>query len=223
MHPFFKRFFGVSFILFAILGILFSTTGVYGIWQVRVVAQQKFEETSQIVDDVLLATYQGLSSADEMLAEVIKTIDSSQTVLLSMSQTMGNFSDILTNFLGGIRLFMPGLSQDGNSLEETAENMVVFETELTNIADNFIQVNGAMVETRTVMGDYQKAVADTRAQLQELQANGLRWITILAWTLTVLLVWFAITQIGFIILGIEFIRSAKEGREIPFEDSALKT
>jgi hypothetical protein len=175
------------------------------------------------VDDVLLATYQGLSSADEMLAEVIKTIDSSQTVLLSMSQTMGNFSDILTNFLGGIRLFMPGLSQDGNSLEETAENMVVFETELTNIADNFIQVNGAMVETRTVMGDYQKAVADTRAQLQELQANGLRWITILAWTLTVLLVWFAITQIGFIILGIEFIRSAKEGREIPFEDSALKT
>ena len=222
MHPFFKRFFGVSFILFAILGILFSTAGVYGIWQVRVVAQQKFSETSQIVDDVLLATYQGLSSADDMLAEVIETIDSSQTVLLSMSQTMGNFSDILTNFLGGIRLFMPGLNQGGNSLEDTAENMVVFETELTNIADNFTQVNGAMVETRAVMGDYQKAVADSRAQLQELQANGVRWITILAWTLTVLLVWFAITQIGFIILGVEFIRSAKEAGVRPFENPASK-
>lgn len=220
MHPFFKRFFGVSFIIFAILGIIFSTVGVYGIWQVRVVAQHKFEETSQIVDDVLLATYQGLSSADEMLSEVIETIDSSQTVLLSMSRTMGNFNDILTNFLGGIRLFMPGLSQGGNSLEETAENMEVFEAELENIAVNFTQVNGAMVDTRNVMVDYQKAVADTRAQVQELQTNGLRWITILAWTLTVLLVWFAITQIGFIILGTEFIRSAKEDGERSIEDPA---
>jgi len=222
MHPLFKRFFGISFILFAIMGILISLGGIYGIWQVKGITHQKFVETSQIVDDVLLATYQGLTSADDMLAEVIQTIDSSQTVLISMSQTMGNFSDILTNFLGGIRLFMPGLNQDGNSLEQTAENMAVFETELDKIADNFTQVNGAMVETRSVMGDYQKAVADTRAQIQEIQSNGLRWITILTWTLTVLLLWFAITQIGFIILGVEFIRSAKEAKQKSVEDSAIE-
>ena len=222
MHPLFKRFFGISFILFAIMGILISIGGIYGIWQVKGITHQKFVETSQIVDDVLLATYQGLASADDMLAEVIQTIDSSQTVLISMSQTMGNFSDILTNFLGGIRLFMPGLNQDGNSLEQTAENMAVFETELDKIADNFTQVNGAMVETRSVMGDYQKAVADTRAQIQDIQSNGLRWITILIWTLTVLLLWFAITQIGFIILGVEFIRSAKEAKHKSVEDSAVE-
>lgn len=222
MHPLFKRFFGISFILFAIMGILISIGGIYGIWQVKGITHQKFVETSQIVDDVLLATYQGLASADDMLAEVIQTIDSSQTVLISMSQTMGNFSDILTNFLGGIRLFMPGLNQDGNSLEQTAENMAVFETELDKIADNFTQVNGAMVETRSVMGDYQKAVADTRAQIQDIQSNGLRWITILIWTLTVLLLWFAITQIGFIILGVEFIRSAKEAKQKSVEDSAVE-
>ena len=222
MHPLFKRFFGISFILFAIMGILISIGGIYGIWQVKGITHQKFVETSQIVDDVLLATYQGLASADDMLAEVIQTIDSSQTVLISMSQTMGNFSDILTNFLGGIRLFMPGLNQDGNSLEQTAENMAVFETELDKIADNFTQVNGAMVETRSVMGDYQKAVADTRTQIQDIQSNGLRWITILIWTLTVLLLWFAITQIGFIILGVEFIRSAKEAKQKSVEDSTVE-
>ncbi len=223
MNPFFKRFFGISFILFAILGILISLGGVYGIWQVRTVTLQKISETSVIIDNVLLTTNDGLSAVDQMLVEVIETIDSSKTMLLSMSQTMGNFNDMLTNFLGGIRLFLPGLSQRDNSLEETSDNMAVFETELGNIAENFTQVNGAMVETRAVMGNYQETIADTRAQLQELQANIPRWITILTWTLTILLAWFAITQIGFIILGTEFIRTAKEARAQLAEDPTTES
>lgn len=222
MNFFFRRFIGVSFILFAIFGILISLGGVYGVWRVRSITLEKFSETSEILDDTLLATSDGLAAADQMLAEVIETIDSSQNVMVSMSRTMGDINEILSGFMGGIRLFMPGLNQDGGSLKETTENIAVFENELENIAENFTQVNGAMRETRAVMGDYQQAVADTREQLQGLQTNGPRWITILTWTLTILLVWFAITQIGFIIQGLEFIRSAKEARRQFVEDPATE-
>ena len=210
MNPFFKRFFGISLILFAIIGILISLGGIYGVWRVRRVTLHKFSETTAIVDDALAATYDGLVAGDQMLAEVAETIGSSENVLSSMSQTMGDINGILSNFLEGFRLFMPALSQGDSTLENTTENMAVFETEMANIAVNLNQVNSTMIETQAVMGDYIQAIADTQALLEDFQTNGPRWITILTWTLTVLLLWFAITQVGFIIQGFEFIRSSKE-------------
>jgi hypothetical protein len=132
-------------------------------------------------------------------------------MLQAMSQTMGDINLLSNGFLGRLRLFMPGLDQEENPLENTAENMAVFETELEKIAGNFQQVNGAMVQTRTVMGEYQQAVAETQAQLQAIQESGPSSINLMVWILTVLLVWFAITQIGFIVQGIEFIRGARDG------------
>jgi methyl-accepting chemotaxis protein len=223
MNPFFKRFFGVSFILFAVIGILISLGGVYGIWWVRSVTLNKFSETSQLVDDTLVATYDGLGAVDTMLAEVMETIDSSQNVLVAMSETMADINAFSSGFLSRLRLFMPGLNQEEDPQEDTTNNMEVFQTELENIADNFLQVNGAMLDTRAVMGNYQQAVAETRQELQELQTSAPRGINTLTWILTVLLLWFAITQAGFIIQGVEFIRAAKEARAEILEDSLIET
>lgn len=222
MNPFLKRFFGVSFILFAVIGILISLGGVYGIWRVRSVTLNKFSETSQLVDDTLAATYDGLGAVDMMLAEVMETIDSSQNVLVSMSETMADINAFSSGFLSRLKLFMPGLNQGEEQQEGTTNNMEVFQTELENIADNFQQVNGAMLDTRTVMGNYQETVAETRQELQELQTSAPRGINTLTWILTVLLLWFAITQVGFIIQGVEFIRAVKEAREEILENSSTE-
>jgi methyl-accepting chemotaxis protein len=220
MNPFFRRFIGISFIVFAVLGILISLGGIYGTWRVRAVMLQKFSETSELVDQALSATYDGLGAVDQMLSEVMQTIDSSQNMLQAMSQTMGDIKAFSSGFLSRFRLMMPGLSQENSAPEEQSSSIEVFETELQNIADNFVRVNGAMTETRTVMQEYQQTVADTQTQLQEMQASGSRWITTLTWILTVLLAWFAITQAGFILQGIEFIRTAKERQAANAEDPA---
>ena len=213
MNPFIKRFLGTNLILFAIIGILISMSGIFGVWRLHEFTTDKLSETTAVVDDALKATYEGLIAGDQMLVEVTETIGSSENVLSSMSQTMGDINGILDGFLDMFRMFMPVQNQRGNTLENTTENIEVFETEMANIAVNLRQVKDKMIETQSVMGDYIQAIADTQILLEDFQANGPRWITILTWSLTILFVWFAITQAVFILQGLELIQKAKEQQE----------
>jgi hypothetical protein len=81
---------------------------------------------------------------------------------------------------------------------------------MENIAINLRQVESEMIKTQSVMDDYIQAIADTQTLLEDFQTNAPRWITILTISLTILLLWFAITQAVFIVQGLEFIRTAEE-------------
>ena len=208
MNPFFKRFFGISFIIFAIIGILISLGGIYGVWRVHSVVLVKLSETTDLVDNTLTTTYDGLTIMGNMLFEVIETIDLSENVMLAMSQTMGDINKLTSGFLGAFLSRTPRSQGDDNSVENPVDNFAVFETELENIASNFSQVSISINETQTVVSNYQDAIIHTQDQLKDFQNNGPKWINAFTWILTVLLVWFAITQVGFIIQGVEFIRNA---------------
>jgi hypothetical protein len=209
MNPIFKRFFGISFIIFAVIGILISLGGVYGVWRVRSTVLVKLSETVELVDNTLSATYDGLTIMEKMLFEVLDTIDSSENVMLAMSQTMGDINKLTSGFLGGFLTRFSGSQGGDTSLENTTDNIAVFETELENIAENFSQVSASMNETQSVVEDYQDAIIQTQGQINDFQTNGPKWINMITWVLTILLVWFAITQVGFIIQGVEFMKTAK--------------
>jgi methyl-accepting chemotaxis protein len=207
MNPILKRLFGLSFIIFAVIGIFISLFGVYGVWRVRSAVLNKFSETTELVNASLSATYDGLSVIDKILVDVMDTIDSSENVMVAMSQTIGDINNLTSGFLGAFKFRLPGMQQSDNSLDNTGDNFAVFETELENIASSFSQVNDAMIEAQGVMGDYQDTIVKTKDLVLDFQINGPKWINVTSWVLTILLVWFAITQIGFIIQGLEFLRS----------------
>jgi methyl-accepting chemotaxis protein len=218
MNPILKRFFGLSFIIFAVIGILISLFCIYGVWRIRSAVLNKFSETTELINASLSATYDGLSVVDKILVDVMDTIDSSENVMVAMSQTIGDINNLTSGFLGALKLRLPGMQQSDNSLDNTADNFAVFETELENIASSFSQVNDAMTEAQGVMGDYQDTIVKTKDLVLDFQINGPKWVTVTSWVLTILLVWFAITQVGFIIQGLEFLRAPQEQKlEAPIE------
>jgi hypothetical protein len=133
---------------------------------------------------------------------------------------MGDINKLTSGFLGPFLSRFSGSQGDDNTLENTTDNFVVFETELENIAENIGQVRVSMDETQSVVSDYQDAIILTQDQIKDFQTNGPRWINIIAWVLTVLLVWFAITQVGFIIQGVEFMQIADSTPSDPPDDAA---
>ena len=219
MNPIFKRFFGISFIIFAIIGILISLGGVYGVWRVRSTVLVKLSETVGLVDNTLSTTYDGLTIMENMLFEVMDTIDSSENVMLAMSQTMGDINKLTSGFLGGFLSRFSGNQGGENTLENTTDNFAVFETELENIAENFSQVSASMNETQSVVEDYQDAIIQTQGQIKNFHTNGPKWINVITWVLTILLIWFAITQVGFIIQGVEFMKTVKTTKIEPPDEA----
>jgi len=219
MNPFFKRFFGFSLIIFAVIGILISLYGVYGVWRVRSTVLIKLSETSELVENTLSTTYDGLTIMENMLFEVMDTIDSSENVMLAMSQTMGDINKLTSGFLGGIITQFSGSQGGDDKLENTTDNFAVFETELENIAENFNQVSVSMNETQSVVEDYQDAIIHTQGQIKDFQSNGPRWINGISWVLTFLFIWFAISQVGFFIQGVELMKTAESSTTDSSDDA----
>jgi hypothetical protein len=222
MNPLIKRFVGISFIIFALLGIVISLVGIYGTWQVRSNLLTKLFETTEIINDTLSTTYNGMTVLNDTLDEAMETIESSERVMFAMAQTIGDINDLTSGFLGMINLRFPGMqgSNDAPEGDGPISDFSVVETEIENIARNVNQVNSAMKDAQEVVGSYQEVINTTQGQIQDFQENGPKWITTSTWVLTILLFWFAITQVGFIIQGLEFINSAKE---IKVDDNVLIT
>jgi roadblock/LC7 domain-containing protein len=225
MKPIFKRFIGISFIIFAIIGIFISLGGIYGAWHVRSSLLGKLLETTKIVNSTLTTTYKGMNVLNDTLDEAMETLESSEVVMFSMAQTIGSINDLTSGFLGTLgSLRLPGFQSSEEPSEDTkpTQDFSTVESEIENIARNFTKINNAMIDAQAVVSSYQKVVISTQDQIDDFQINGPKWITTITWGLTVLLVWFAITQIGFIFQGMEFINTAKvqenEGLEKPTND-----
>jgi len=212
MNKFSKRFLGISFIIFAVLGIIISVVGIIGTWRVRTTLLDKFDETSELIDSTLSATYDGMGVLNDTLDEAMETLDSTEKVLFAMARTVGDISDLSNSFLGLLPIKLPGLGQTEETDEgsETVNQIEIIETEMENIADNFRGVNFAMTSAQDVVLDYQGIIELSREQLDTFSNNFPRWISTTSWILSILLFWFAITQVGFILQGVTFLRSEEE-------------
>ncbi len=207
-----KRFLGVSFIIFAVLGMIISVVGIIGVWRVRTSLLEKIVETSEILDATLSTTYDGMSVLHDTLDETMETLDSTEKVLFAMARTVGDINELSNNFLGLLPIKLPGLGQPDGTAEsgENTNQIEIIESEMENIAENFRGINFAMTNAQDVVLDYQEIIDLSREQLDSFRNNFPRWISTTTWILTILLIWFAITQIGFILQGVTFLRSAEE-------------
>lgn len=208
MRPTLKRFIGVSFILLAIIGILFSLAGIWGTWRVRTIILVKFFETSELLQSSLGATADGLEIIDQTLDTATATMDSTERVTRSVSLTMKDMNTVTSGLLN-LLILIPGGQLPGLNPGETSTNLSIAETELSQMGTQIHQVSEDLGEAQIVVSRYRTVINDTQNRVRVTQINAPQWITAATWATTMILIWLAALQVILVIQGIDYFIAGK--------------
>ncbi len=100
------------------------------------------------------------------------------------------------------------LSKMDDSLGSTRENLIEVEFELLSMADTVGQITMVVDDTQEVIDRYQTTIQALSRRMKAIEARLESWFNILAWSLTVLLVWIGLTQVGLILQGSALLQTA---------------
>jgi len=199
MHPFFRKFFGISLVLIAIIGMVFSGMAAAGIWTVRTPVIDSLDETTELLITTLEATSEGLTVVDDSLNAATDTLSATTQTAETMAQTLVEISSLANGIVGLVNL----VGGDVDSLEDQNSD---FSAEIQSMTNNLSQVTTNMSEAQEVVDAYQVAANNAKIQLENIQQNGPTWITIAVIVLTMMFVWLAIAQVGLLLQGLDLIR-----------------
>lgn len=199
MHPFFRKFFGITLIFVALLGMVFSAFGAVGIWSLRTSVLDSVDETTKMLINTLETTSNGLIVVDDSLNAATGTLSATAQTTETMAQTLVEISSLANGIVGIVNLI-------GSGIEAPETQNTDLATNVQTMTANLNQVNNSLIEAQEVVDSYQLAVDNATTQLETIQENGPTWITLTAVILTIILVWLAIAQIGLLLQGVELIR-----------------
>lgn len=168
-------------------------------------AENLFEQIQSTLDDQLLPE---LKQTRSRIESARTTLESLQSVLTSVSA-----------FIPGVDLSLPertlvNLIASARSLDTEIANVEVLATQAsTFVSDTGYLLGGDLTETReslqtflTAIQDYENKVVGWREQAQQLTENTPRWIDQGSIALTVFLAWFAVSQFGLLLHGLNLQR-----------------
>ena len=214
MKKIFKQFLGIAFILIALVGIILSPIGIYGVWQVRTSVLVEFYDTTQLISATLDAASDGLVIVEKSLETASDSIDTATQVTDSLAVTMGDINVLAGGFQSflnsGIASF---LIPNKSELENTDEHLAGIQVELANMVADMKEVNTSVQDAKDAISTYILAIENIQEQLISIQLNGPKWINSITWIFTIVLAWLAIAQIGLITQGIEYLRSTKSAKK----------
>ncbi|MBM4465663.1 MAG: hypothetical protein FJ014_08965 [Chloroflexi bacterium] len=111
--------------------------------------------------------------------------------------------------LGEVSASLDGLSESfasmESSLEMTSDNLDLIEFEVNLVATEIRQINTSLEEAQKVASQYQALIARLQAQVEQIEAALPGWINLLAWVISIILVWVGVIQIGLLMQGLELI------------------
>ena len=199
MNPFLKKYLGINLIVVAIVGILFISAGIYGVWRVRHTAIVVLDTVLSSVETTLNTTEAGLAVLDKSVKAATNTLDSTVQATEGIAQTvneantlLGNIADIASVF--GIEMDAP--DPQGDSVGE----------DIQAVNDNLNEMSSSLDEAQEVLNDYQRSVDDAQEQLTNIREHGPTWITMFAVILTSILLWLGVAQIGLLLQGWEMMQ-----------------
>jgi methyl-accepting chemotaxis protein len=199
VSPFFRKFFGISLILIAMIGMVFSAFGVAGTWIVRKSALTSLDEATELLITTLETTSDGLLVVDDSLNAATGTLSATAQTTETMAQTLVEISSLANGIVGIVNLI-------GGGIEAPEPQNTDLATDVQTMTANLNQVSSSLVEAQQVVDNYQLAVDNAITQLETIQQNGPTWITIAAVVLTIMLIWLAIAQVGLLLQGAELVR-----------------
>jgi DNA repair exonuclease SbcCD ATPase subunit len=161
------------------------------------------------------------STLDERLLPELKT---TRSRLVSARTTLQSLQSILTgvgNFIPGLDLSLPGkVVTDLITSTETLDTEIASIETLAQQASTFVGdtsylLGGDLTETRKSLEtfleeiqNYEKKIAGWRQQAADLKANTPTWIDQASMALTIILLWFGISQFGLLLHGLNMLRDA---------------
>lgn len=199
MQPFFRKFFGISLIFAAILGIIFSTFGAVGIWTVRTSVLASLDETTELLITTLETTSDGLVVVDDSLDAATGTLTATAQTTETMAQTLVEISSLANGIVGIVNLV-------GGGIEAPDTQNTDLAADVQTMTANLNQVTTSLNEAQEVVDSYQLSIDNATTQLENIQNNGPTWITITAAVMTIMLVWLAVAQVGLLLQGVELVR-----------------
>lgn len=103
----------------------------------------------------------------------------------------------------------PSFSEMESGLKTTSINLARIETDVAGLSGNIGQIDASVADARSVVGQYQGVVADLQAELVSIRAALPRWLLLLKWGISLILVWLGIAQVGLLSQGAEMVRRAR--------------
>ena len=270
MSPKTYRIIGVTLIGAAILGWLFSLSGVVAIWVMRPKVTALLEGQVVFMKGALEVTSSGLDITQKSLVAIVGSLDVLQGTVKSTGEaveltgpildslvkvteenlpnTVGSVQDslatarqgaqvidnalktitsipLLSSFLGGSRYNPPtplgdaldsvsgklndltgSLNDMADGIKNTRMNVEEVQSGIQNMAERIGEINANLQESQAVLAEYQTAIQGLLDFLKKWEGRIPQLITLLAAILTVLLLWIAVTQLGFFMQGLGYVQ-----------------
>ncbi len=112
--------------------------------------------------------------------------------------------------LGQISEDIDGLPDQFSELEQdlkkTRSNLIAVKADINQIASDIGIINQSLIEAQDVIRQYRTLIAEAQLGVINIISKIPGWMDILAWILTFVFLWLAITQFGLLLQGWEMVR-----------------
>ena len=131
MHPFLKRVIGITLIIAAILGLLFSVAGIATVWVLEPRIETGLSHALDIGRSVLDTSAEALAIADKTLSTTVSSMDSLKGAIDSAAKTFDQISPLAETLSKLSKDTLPGtLKAAQTSLNSAAESAKVIDNVL---------------------------------------------------------------------------------------------
>lgn len=97
-----------------------------------------------------------------------------------------------------------------DNLRQSQGNLILIQAEFNIMARHVQQINESLTNAETIVVEYQQVVSEVQERVSSLENDIPRRINNLAWWLTFILIWLAITQLGVLLQGVSLLTTARE-------------
>lgn len=177
-----RKIIGITFIVAAVLGLIFSLAGIVLVWTVKTPLTTYLVNTIDLVDTTLGATSSGLSVADETLTKTISDLTTLENTIQTASTAMDDsvpMVETITGLLsGGIPDAIEATQTGLTSLQSAAASIESTLELLTSIPfipiENYapeVPFTDAIDNVSTSLDSIPESLADMETTLNTTQGN----------------------------------------------------
>jgi hypothetical protein len=170
----------------------------------------------------------------EQLPATIKVTQDTLATIVETTQVVDNLMAVVTSIpLLGLDRYEPevplsrGVMEVASSLDgipqsltlaqegllSASDGLVSVQSDVDGIASEVGQISGTLQDSRAIIEEYQVVVGDLRTMVTTMREGLPGWLAAARWSLTLMLVWLGIAQLGLITWGWELLARSREKRE----------
>jgi hypothetical protein len=184
-------------------------------------SSQFMDSAGTLVGDNLLTTITNTQTALGSAQASAKVIDNLLTTLsrvpliginykpaVPLNTALGNVADSLDPIQSSLENFQTSLYSTSTNLQEFSDQIAALDKNILSIQENLTQAQATINKYRTQIATLHTWLADVKTNLPT-------WTKILAWILSLVIVWMIIIQVALALQGVSQIRAPRTAEVTP--------